>query len=251
MNTSSIYALDFDGVICDSAVETAITGWKAARSIWFDMPVAVPTELIEQFKLVRPIIETGYEAILAMRLLYQETPITDIYNHYARLTQALLEEAQVSTADLKQRFGQTRDAWIEADLAEWIHKNPLFTDIATKLQQLNQHNTWYIVTTKQERFVKQILLANAIDLDDSHIYGLDRNMNKPAVLKMLLNKHPEQDIYFVEDRLPTLLNVLQDLELEPIKLIFAPWGYNTAHDKAVAEQNTRINLQALDNFLTF
>ena len=33
MNNSIIYALDFDGVICDSAVETAITGWKAAGSI--------------------------------------------------------------------------------------------------------------------------------------------------------------------------------------------------------------------------
>ena len=42
MNNSIIYALDFDGVICDSAVETAITGWKAASSIWKDMPEAAP-----------------------------------------------------------------------------------------------------------------------------------------------------------------------------------------------------------------
>ena len=250
MNSSSIYALDFDGVICDSAVETAITGWKAGCSIWKDMPLTTPTDLIEQFKLVRPIIETGYEAILAMRLLYQQTAISEIYENYAALIQKLLEETQLTTTDLKQLFGKTRDKWIDRDLAEWINKNPLFTDIASKLQKLSQLSTWYIVTTKQERFVKQILLANSIELDNSRIFGLDRNMNKPEVLKMLLNAHPEQTIIFVEDRLPTLINVIKTNELSSIKLIFALWGYNTFDDQLLAQQN-QISLQNLDDFLKF
>ncbi|MCX7083967.1 MAG: HAD family hydrolase [Methylococcales bacterium] len=250
MNNLPIYALDFDGVICDSAVETAITGWKVASSIWQDMPPSVPNDLIEQFKLVRPIIETGYEAILAMRLLYQQTPIESIYENYAVLTQASLNETQLTPSDLKHLFGKTRDEWIAQDLADWIKHNPLFTDIATKLKHLSQQNTWYIVTTKQERFVKQILQANAIELDENHIYGLDRNMNKPSVLKLLLEKHPEQEICFVEDRLPTLLNVIQNSELKPIKLIFALWGYNTLADKNLAQQ-TPISLQELDEFLKF
>ena len=37
-----IYALDFDGVICDSAIETAVTGWKVAQKIWQDMPSSLP-----------------------------------------------------------------------------------------------------------------------------------------------------------------------------------------------------------------
>lgn len=250
MNNLPIYALDFDGVICDSAVETAITGWKVACGIWQDMPNTTPKDLIAQFKLVRPIIETGYEAILAMRLLYQQTPIETIYVNYAILTQALLDETQLTPSDLKHLFGKTRDEWIAQDLTDWIKHNPLFTDIATKIKPLSQQNTWYIVTTKQERFVKQILQANAIDLDENHIYGLDRNMDKPTVLKLLLEKHPEQQIYFVEDRLPTLLNVIQNRELKSIKLIFALWGYNTLADKNLAQQNP-ISLQKLDEFLNF
>ena len=249
MNNSIIYALDFDGVICDSAVETAITGWKAAGRIWPEMSEAVPQALINQFKLVRPIIETGFEAILAMRLLYLQTPIDTIYQDYSQLTQAILTEAKLTTDDLKSLFGSTRDAWIKNDLTEWIDQNPLFTNVADKLQQLSKDAIWYVVTTKQERFVKQILTANAIDLDESHIYGLDRNMNKPAVLQMLLNKHPNQEIYFVEDRLPTLLNVIKIPELSNIKLIFALWGYNTAADKQAAQQ-VAITLQELENFLT-
>ncbi len=250
MKQSIIYALDFDGVICDSAVETAITGWKAACIIWQDMPKAVPQDLIAQFKLVRPIIETGFEAILAMRLLYQQTPLEDIYQNYDGLTQTLLNEANQTTDGLKMLFGNIRDTWIENDLTEWIKQNPLFTGVANKLQKLTQHTTWYIITTKQERFVKQILKANAIELDDHRIFGLDRNMNKPAVLKMLLNQHPGQEIYFLEDRLPTLLNVIKTPELSNIKLIFALWGYNTSADKALAQQNA-ILLQELSEFLKF
>ncbi|WAK03475.1 HAD family hydrolase [Methylobacter sp. YRD-M1] len=249
MNNSIIYALDFDGVICDSAVETAITGWKCAGQIWNDMSGPVPSQsLIDQFRLVRPIIETGYEAILAMRLLHLGETTDAIYNDYAAKTQALMQDAQVTVNDLKKLFGETRDAWIDSALAEWVDMNPLFSGIGDKLRRLDRQGIWYIITTKQERFVKQILKANQIDLPDAHIFGLDRNMSKQEVLKGLLKKHPDRLIHFVEDRLPTLLNVLKNEELASVKLIFALWGYSTDEDKAIAAQNP-LNSRLLDDFL--
>jgi phosphoglycolate phosphatase-like HAD superfamily hydrolase len=249
MNQSIIYALDFDGVICDSAVETGMTGWKAACTLWNDMPTVLPQGIIEQFRQVRPIIETGYEAILAMRLLYLNESVDSLYIDYNAKIETLLSQAQLTTDALKKLFGETRDTWIEDDLTDWINMNPLFTDIASKLQALGQHCIWYVVTTKQERFVKQILKANSIELSGELIYGLDRQMNKVAVLAELLKKHPEPTIYFVEDRLPTLLSVLNTPELNSIKLIFASWGYNTAEDKIHAAQQP-LTSQSLSDFLT-
>jgi phosphoglycolate phosphatase-like HAD superfamily hydrolase len=248
MHNSIIYALDFDGVICDSAVETAITGWKAASLLWDDMPKAVPHAMIDQFRLIRPIIETGYEAILAMRLLYLGKTTEAIYSGYAGKIQTLLEQAQITTDDLKNLFGDTRDVWIDTDLADWVSRNPLFPGVAAKLRQLGEQSPWYIVTTKQERFVKHILKANAIELAEERIFGMDRNMTKPEVLKTLLKIHPSQTIYFLEDRLPTLLNVLKNDELASVKLTFALWGYNTAEDKALAAQHAFIRYQ-LEDFL--
>jgi len=248
MNNSIIYALDFDGVICDSAIETGITGWKAACSIWVDMPKEIPSEMIDQFRLISPIIETGYEAILAMRLLYLKEPIDTIYSDYAHKINALLEQSKLTTNDLKKLFGQTRDAWIENDLADWISMNPLFSNLATKLQGLEKRCSWYIVTTKQERFVTQILQANSIELSSEKIFGLDRNMNKIEVLKGLMEAHPNEKIYFVEDRFPTLLNVLKNPELASVKLILALWGYNTSQDKTLASEKP-ITLQTLEDFL--
>lgn len=248
MNTSIVYALDFDGVICDSAVETAITGWKAASQLWSGMPEEVPQELVGRFREVRPIIETGFEAILTMRMLFLGETVQSVYGGYSAKGKALMQQAAVTPDDLKKLFGETRDHWIDADLPGWIAMNPLFDGVAGKLQRLGQKTPWYVVTTKQERFVKQILKAHAVELADDRIFGLDRNLSKPDILKRLLKDHMGQSIVFVEDRLPTLINVLKDNELASVRLIFALWGYNTAADKLQAEQQA-ICRQELAEFL--
>lgn len=246
MSNPIIHAYDFDGVICDSAVETAITGWKAAGQLWGDMPTETPPDMIEKFRQIRPIIETGYEAILAMRLLYLGDSCDAIFRDYQEKTQQLLRQAQVGVEQLKKRFGETRDHWIANDLASWIAMNPLFPGIAEKLQQLGRTETWYVVTTKQERFVKHILQANAIELADERIFGLDRNLSKVEVLKGLLKNHPGQELQFIEDRLPTLLNVQKHPELAAVKLLFATWGYNTDSDKSRAKQQGFVSLNLTD-----
>ena len=236
MSNTLIHALDFDGVICDSAVETALTGWKAAARIWPDMPTDTPPALIESFRQARPIIETGYEAILAMRLLHLGDSVAAIFSAYADKTQALLTDAGVTVDDLKQLFGATRDAWIATDLPDWVAMNPLFPCIADRLRSLMQQHLCYIVTTKQERFVKQILNAHGLELADERIFGLDRNLSKIQVLNNLLAQHPGLGVCFLEDRLPTLQNVQQQPELSAVKLRFAMWGYNTNADKRHAAE---------------
>jgi phosphoglycolate phosphatase-like HAD superfamily hydrolase len=249
MNNPIIHAFDFDGVICDSAVETAITGWKAGGQIWPDMQTAMPEALIDSFRRIRPIIETGYEAILAMRMLQQGDSIGDIYNGYTGKTAALLQQAQVSIDDLKLLFGDTRDQWIAENRAEWIAMNPLFAGVADKLKAL-EADSWYIVTTKQERFVRKILKANDISLADERIFGLDRNLSKPEVLTGLLANHPGQTFHFLEDRLPALQGVQKHPALNSVKLFFALWGYNTREDKALIAAQQKITGLNLEDFLS-
>lgn len=244
-----IYALDFDGVICDSAVETAITGWKAAGRLWPEMTEdRLSEQLIDRFRRVRPAIETGYEAILAMRLIDLEEDDRAVLSGFERNKQKLLDEANVDVDFLKQLFGDTRDNWIAADFSNWISVNPLFPSVADKLKQLNEQATWYVVTTKQERFVSQILSANEIELFGGNIFGLERNRSKADTLIEILEGHPNEQIYFVEDRLPALLSVMTNPKLQSLKLQLADWGYNTAQDRQKAAQ-TGIELLCIEDFL--
>ena len=250
MKKNIIYALDFDGVICDSAVETAITGWKAGLKIWDDVSTPLPTQsVIDKFRLVRPIMETGYEAILIIRLLYQGETVETLLSQYAEKIQQTLEASNKDISALKQLFGETRDIWINEDVDDWIVMNPLFPSIAEKLRQLNEQGQWFIITTKQERFVSQILNAYQIELDPDKIFGLDRKLTKEAVLTELSNQYSQHEFYFFEDRLPTLLNVLANKDLQAVKLFLATWGYNTQEDKQQAKAESRIELIGIKSFL--
>lgn len=246
MSKPILYALDFDGVICDSAIETAISGWKAACQLWPEMNEPAPQNLIEGFRQVRPIIETGFEAILTMRQLFLGSSVDSIYAEHKQQFATLKQQTQISDEQLKTLFGDTRDRWIAAEREHWASMNPLYPGIAEKLQRLGQHSTWFVITTKQERFVKEIFAANAIELADEHIFGLDRKLSKIEVLSLLQQRHPEHEIHFVEDRLPTLTNVAKVTELADITLLFALWGYNTDQDKTMAKQQGFDSLELAD-----
>ena len=230
MVKKKLYALDFDGVICDSAVETGITGWKVASQLWPDMPAETPTDIINQFRQVRPVMETGYEAILIIRLLFEGVSPELLLNDFTGFISTVIDRENLTIDKLKTLFGETRDHWINRDLDDWVEMNPLFDGIASKLKQLDSKQC-YIITTKQERFVSHILDANKLTLPSEQIFGLDRKLSKQQILADLLTLYPEHTILFVEDRLPTLKNVIDDQRLTEIKLFFADWGYNTKQDK--------------------
>ena len=246
MSLKPLYALDFDGVICDSALETAITGWKTAGQIWSDMTGPAPDVLVSDFREVRPLIETGYEAILAMRLLYQGYDKQQIFEQYQILTRALLEQAGVSVEQLKSMFGATRDHWIATNAADWITQNPLFPGVAECLQRWQGQRDWLIITTKQERFVHQILAAHDIALAADYIFGLDRNLSKVQVLEKWMARYPARPLVFIEDRLPTLLNVAKQPALQNVQLQLALWGYNSSAEQQVAIRHGMTGLELAD-----
>lgn len=243
VHSTPVYALDFDGVICDSSIETAITGWKAAQILWTDMVAEdIPEQLIEQFRLVRPLLETGYEAILIVRLLQTGLSAGVLCQHYEKYTAELIKTDQLDTTRLKALFGSTRDTWIKENEQEWLSKNLLFAGVAEKLLTL-KNKAWYIITTKQERFVKRILKGNGIVLADDCIFGMDRRLSKQQVLQRLLEQNPDNNIVFVEDRLPTLLGIIKNKKLDSINLQFANWGYNTVTDQ---KQATSKGIELID-----
>jgi hypothetical protein len=51
----------------------------------------------------------------------------------------------------------------------------------------------------------------------------------------------------VEDRLPTLINVITDDRLDTIRLFLADWGYNTPEDRDSAADIKRINTLSLSD----
>ena len=169
-----------------------------------------------------------------MRRLYQKAFVRTLCSNYEAEMLQLIQENQLHVDQLKQSFGETRDQWIKTAPQEWLSMNPLFDGVVERLDALS-NNTWYIITTKQQRFVTLILQANGIEINKQNIYGMERQQSKQETLLQLQEQHAKQEIIFVEDRLPTLLDVQKVETLKRVHLQLATWGYNTSADKVQAE----------------
>lgn len=242
----SVLALDFDGVLCDSARETGITGWKAAGRLWEDMAEALPPEqLLNAYCRARPVIETGYEAILMMRLLKDGEDPDELLESFQKRLPETIVRSGTDTERLKGLYGAIRDRWIQEDPQGWLSLSPLYPGTAETLNALPPGIECYIITTKEERFVERLLEHDGVRFDAARIYGLDRRMKKEAVLRELMDRHQGSPIDFVEDRLGTLKRLSKQPDLASVRLHIACWGYNTA---AECQEAVRLNIHRLKTF---
>ena len=214
---------------------------------------------------------SGWVSVLTSQILQSWNP---------QFRDRLLSEYGCRKDELIALFGATRDDMIREDIDHWVSLNGLYPTVAGTLQSISQkyeqsgnylHSNLFIVTTKQERFVKAILEKNAIhiinsngvsnsavvsspltdltttttQLTFSNIFDLDNVYgSKIKVLLELTNrimaansndnssqKSSIPTIHFVEDRFETLINVLEHGGLDHVQLYLADWGYNTEQQR--------------------
>nr|VFK78514.1 MAG: Phosphoglycolate phosphatase, HAD superfamily [Candidatus Kentron sp. SD] len=248
----TLLALDFDGVLCDSAREMGISAWKALAMIRTERSSPLPPDgLLAAYELARPIIETGHEAVLVMKLLNEGIALSDLLGDFPGCQARLMAEMGWDHEGLRRSFGAARDRWIEADADQWSSLSPFFPGVGAFLRKLTVAPLdTYIITTKQERFVRRLLDYNDIDFPSERIFGLERGVPKENILLDLLTRYPDRRLCFVEDRLATLVRVMGKPELVAVRLYLADWGYNTDSDRESARE---LKIPVLDpcDFLEF
>jgi phosphoglycolate phosphatase-like HAD superfamily hydrolase len=241
-----ILALDFDGTLCDGMAEYWQTAWKTYQSIW-PAPHPEPTaELEGQFRQLRPLIEVGWEMPLLIAALIEGKPISSLETTWPQTRERLLAAARLSASEIADRLDTIRDEWIDRDLAQWLSLHQFYPGTIEMLGSLrDRHIHPLIITTKEGRFVNQLLQRSGVDLPSDAIWGKECQRSKAASLGRLLAMSDVTEIWFVEDRLPTLWNIAQQPQLQAVKLYLADWGYNTAAERSAVVAQTRIQLLSL------
>ncbi|XP_065859627.1 uncharacterized protein [Euphorbia lathyris] len=260
-----LYALDFDGVICDSCGESSLSAVKAAKVRWpglfDDVDSTLEEWIVDQMYTVRPVVETGYENLLLVRLLLETRlpsvrkssvseglTVEGILENWSKLKPIIMEEWGENRDALVDLFGKVRDEWIDKDLATWIGANRLYPGVPEALRFAS--SSVYIVTTKQSRFADALLRELAgVTIPPERIFGLGTGP-KVKVLKQLQQKpeHQGLTLHFVEDRLATLKNVIKEPGLDGWNLYLGDWGYNTEKEREEAASIARIKLLQLSDF---
>jgi phosphoglycolate phosphatase-like HAD superfamily hydrolase len=244
-----VLALDFDGVICDGLKEYFITAWLAYCQVWQPDDQTPPEGMAEQFYRLRPVVETGWEMPVLLRLIQKGFSEAAIWQDWAAIAQQTLVQEGLKPASLAAAVDGVRDHWITTNLEGWLAEHRFYSGVIEELQKLLDSGTHvFIISTKEGRFIYQLLQQQGVQLPEAQIFGKESSRPKHQVLRELLQKFGDRPLWFVEDRLKTLLAIKQQPDLAAVQLFLADWGYNTTIDQETANQDNRIHRISLHQF---
>ncbi|AKG23343.1 HAD family hydrolase [Calothrix sp. 336/3] len=246
-----LLALDFDGVICDGLMEYFQVAWRTYCHIWNIDNYTVNDDLAEGFYCLRPVIETGWEMPILIKALVMGLPEEKILNDWENIVKQILQADNLDAKQVGIKLDALRDDWIANDLPDWLKLHRFYPGVINKIQAtLASDIKFYIITTKEGRFVKQLMQQGGLDLPTELIFGKEYKRPKYEIIRELIKKHnlAAENVWFVEDRLKTLQLVEQQTDLENMQLFLADWGYNTPSERVKAEKDPRVNLLSLKMF---
>ncbi|QLE54298.1 HAD family hydrolase [Nostoc sp. TCL26-01] len=247
----TILALDFDGVICDGLIEYFEVAWRTYCQIWSPANNTPTDDLALRFYRLRPVIETGWEMPVLIKALIDGIADDQILGEWTKITPKILLEDKLQAKEISTKLDSLRDEWITKDLDGWLSLHRFYPGVVEKLKiTVASDVKLYIVTTKESRFVQQLLQQEGIELPPEKIFGKEVKHPKYEILRELINSADTKPVslWFVEDRLKTLQLVQQQPDLEDVQLFLGDWGYNTQTERKTAQNDPRIQLLSLSQF---
>jgi len=211
--------LDFDGVICDSLLETLVSSWKGYYLCRGEAePAAVPVSLRKDFAGLRPYVRAGEDFILIHELIAAKT---QVYSQEG--FDALAEQRGAETiARYKEVFYAARRELLDDQRDYWISLNRLYPHVRPVLESLASEPRLYILSTKKAKYIVEILTAKAIDMDPGRVLSCGAREKKDTILDVLQSRQEERAL-LVDDQIDHLAS---DWARDPrIQGCLAAWGY--------------------------
>ena len=234
---SNVIALDFDGVICDSAAECVVSAYGAfcqAKGEAFDPLVSsVPDYFRDGFYRMRPLIRDGRDYLMILYLLDLRVPMSDQKDFddalETRLPDLLGLFGVESGPELEAAFQRYRAGFRERDESGWMDRNPLYPGMIKALsERQGDLRSVFVTTSKPSTVSKGILEHNGFTLPDGHVLGKDmvgaspdKNVHMRLVTEA--SKVSYADIHFVDDQVAHL----ESAQGLGVNCYLAAYGYTT------------------------
>lgn len=230
-----LLVLDFDGVVCDGMAEFVETSWRTLAELGgLAPPEARRVELTTRFAALRPIVESGWEMAVLLGLL-AERPASEDANLQESAGFNAARDAYVRTHGLEPRrivalFDDVRVRWIAADESSWLRKHRFYPGVAQWLRRQHADGRLvYVLSTKGKPFLDALMASQGVELPSERVIGkAEPRRDKWDVLMELGKLHGVEGdgLWFVEDRLPTLLELRHHAAgLAEARLYLADWGF--------------------------
>ena len=229
--SARFWAFDFDGVVCHSAQELGMSGWRGLRSLVPGLPTDMSDSLLSQWLQVRNVLEFGFESLVMLHALHVRGVTVEFMLENGPGTDHERGVLGVSEKELKDSFTQARLEWIEDDFEGWLGKFirimctrlvpsislyliPLFSPfkfpdshsfyplVVKALQDLIMAGERvYIITTKQAEFAHMLLARANLAVPKYRVFGLGMGQKEEVLDMLCLERENGAPYFFIEVRM--------------------------------------------------
>jgi phosphoglycolate phosphatase-like HAD superfamily hydrolase len=232
-------ALDFDGVISDSAPEAFVVALRTLVELRPGSPLAAaaaePSDhpgVYRQFLALMPLGNRAEDYAVALEAIASAVPI-ESQDDYDRLFAAqdpeLLER-------FHRRFYEVRRAWAERDPGSWREAMAPYPGFLELLRRRAGDAELAIATAKDRATVRALLEAYGVDdlFPEEKVLDKEAGRSKRAHLEQLSLRLglPLPDLTFVDDK----VNHLQSVAPLGVRCALATWGYNGPRERDLARR---------------
>jgi len=230
-----LLALDFDGVICDSASEAFRVTAQTFAVVFPEYPLPPSAgddaSLYARFLEAMPLGNRAedYAVILAAVVTQRPLPDQAAYDAF---------HASLSRERLRafhKQFYRVRADWAERDPAGWLAQLQPYPGFCALLRRHAGEVRLGIATAKDRASVRRLLTAYGVaDLfPDGCVLDKEAGEKKRAHVEQLAAQAgvAPAEVTFVDDK----VNHLEDVAGMGARCVLATWGYNGPRERRIAE----------------
>lgn len=251
-----ILAVDFDGVISDSALKSLFVSHNAycryfgtevkknfggecfTYENWERMKKEYLQEM-EKYRQLRSYIELSCDFFVMIKIIEDQIEVRN-QEEFREIRNQLNFDYQF----FHDLFFQEKERWQNKDFKKWFSLAPVFEKVTAGIKKFMEEGKKVVIATSN--LGKAIhpafhpdYLGFSIELKD--IFDKNYGRNKSDHMKAIADQYGVEfkDIYFIDDQ----LSYLEETQLLGVNVFLAGWGYCTQEHKQIAREK---NIQVID-----
>ena len=259
-----ILAVDFDGVISDSALKSLFVSHNAycrhfgsevkknfggelfTFENWEQMKREYNREM-EKYRQLRSYIEISGDFFVMIKIIEEQIEI-----HTQEDFKKIRNQMEFDYHFFHNLFFQEKEKWQKKDFGKWFSLSPIFEDVVEGIKKfLAEGQKVVIATSNLGKAIHPAFhpdyLGFHVDLKD--IFDKNYGKNKSDHMKAIAEQYRVgySDICFIDDQLSYLLETQQ----LGVNVFMAGWGYCTEEQKRIAREKGIMVIEEEKDFYPF
>lgn len=256
-----ILAVDFDGVISDSALKSLFVshnaychhfGVNVKKSFggqcftfenWEQMKKEYHQEM-EKYKRLRAYVEHSCDFLVMIKIIEEQIEVKN-QQDFIRIR----NEMDLDYRFFHELFFQEKEKWQKKDFAKWFSLAPVYKKVIEGIKRLLDEGVKVVIATSNlGKAIHPAFHADYLgfsmelkDIFDKN-YGKSKSDHMKAIVEQYKVAH--EDIYFVDDQ----LNYLEETKVFGVNVFLAGWGYCTEEQKSTARKEDITVIESEEDF---